>query len=182
MRTLSGPVSPHSSWRSRRRDCSAAWSASDAVENAAQKASPMVLNTTPSLASMACRSTASCRARAERIASGYCSHSLVLPSISVNRNVTVPLGRSIALLLPPGRRDIRRTADAGVFACGARIPALFPATAGGRKPNLARRRAFEGDRQAIHSPLPQDRNHDGRQLRALRHRRVVAFRSALLLR
>jgi hypothetical protein len=34
------------------------------------------------------------RSRATRIASGYCSQSRVDPSISVNRNVTVPLGRA----------------------------------------------------------------------------------------
>jgi TM2 domain-containing membrane protein YozV len=34
------------------------------------------------------------RASAGRIASGVCSHNCVLPSISVNRNVTVPLGRA----------------------------------------------------------------------------------------
>src|SRR4051812_1581324 len=48
---------------------------------------------------MVARSSASWRARAARIASGWCSQRVVLPSISVKRNVTVPLGRSAMLSL-----------------------------------------------------------------------------------
>jgi hypothetical protein len=42
---------------------------------------------------MAARSKMSCRSSAARIASGCRSHSRVLPSTSVNRNVTTPEGR-----------------------------------------------------------------------------------------
>src|SRR5262249_40629727 len=70
--------------------------ASGAVAKAAQKASPIVLNTTPLLAVMAVRRRALCRARAERMACGNCSQSLVLPSMSVKRKVTVPFGKFIA--------------------------------------------------------------------------------------
>lgn len=38
------------------------------------------------------RNRLSCRASASRIASGNCSHSVVLPAMSVNRKVTVPAG------------------------------------------------------------------------------------------
>ena len=72
----------------------AAPSASDAVENAAQNASPTVLKTTPQCAVIASRITSSCRASATLMASGYRCHSVVLPSMSVNRKVTVPVGNS----------------------------------------------------------------------------------------
>src|SRR5437764_15477125 len=42
---------------------------------------------------MTWRKRASWRARAVRIASGCCSQRVVLPSISVKRNVTLPVGR-----------------------------------------------------------------------------------------
>src|SRR6266567_7301394 len=41
---------------------------------------------------MVSRISASCRAKATRISSGCASHSFVLPSMSVNRKVTVPVG------------------------------------------------------------------------------------------
>src|SRR5262245_45116060 len=64
----------------------------------AQKASPMVLNTTPPLVSMAARRSASWRAKAMRIMSGCSSHKRVEPSMSVKRKVMVPLGMSIMRL------------------------------------------------------------------------------------
>ena len=72
----------------------AAASAAPAVANAAQKASPAVEKTTPSLRSIASRSSASWRASATAMSSGLRSHKRVLPSMSVKRNVTVPLGNS----------------------------------------------------------------------------------------
>src|SRR5829696_1915110 len=54
---------------------------------------------------MAARSSASWRARAPCIAAGCSSQRRVLPSMSVNRKVTVPVGRpAMGLLLspPPG--------------------------------------------------------------------------------
>src|SRR5207253_4932165 len=65
------------------------------VWKAAQKASPTVLNTTPSFASMQERSSASCRSRADCIASRCCSQRLVLLSTSVKRKVTVPVGSEL---------------------------------------------------------------------------------------
>jgi hypothetical protein len=70
----------------------AAASAFGAVAKAAQKASPIVLNMKPECALMTSRSKASWRASASLIASGCCSQSVVLPSISVNRKETVPVG------------------------------------------------------------------------------------------
>src|SRR5579862_9882458 len=58
----------------------------------------MVLKTTPLLLSTACRRRASWRARAARIASGCSSQSRVLPSMSVKRKVTVPVGQSMRML------------------------------------------------------------------------------------
>src|SRR5215467_2009368 len=72
----------------------------DALGNAAQNASPIVLKTQPSLCSMASRSSALWRASAGSMVPGLCAQSLVLPSMSVKRNVTVPLGRSGIVFLP----------------------------------------------------------------------------------
>ena len=63
----------------------------------AQKASPTVLKTKPLRASMARRRISSWRARAPDMDSGLLSHIFVEPSTSVNRKVTVPVGR---LLIP----------------------------------------------------------------------------------
>src|SRR5215203_1147168 len=94
MRTRIGPVSGHSSLPSARCASTAARSALGACWNAAQNASPMVLKTTPPLLAIASRMIASCFASAVCIAMGCASHSLVLPSTSVNRNVTNSVGIS----------------------------------------------------------------------------------------
>ena len=73
---------------------SAAASPSPARPNATAKPSPPVENTNPRCASRVRRTISSCWASAIRIASGRSSHSRVEPSMSVNRNVTVPVGRS----------------------------------------------------------------------------------------
>src|SRR5215213_9340263 len=52
----------------------------------------MVLKTYPPLEAIASRMMASCRSRATCIAPGYFSQSFVLPSMSVNRKVTSPVG------------------------------------------------------------------------------------------
>jgi hypothetical protein len=64
--------------------------------NAATTPSPVWLNRKPSCASIAVRSTSSCASRAARIASASASHRRVEPSISVNSNVTPPVGGSPA--------------------------------------------------------------------------------------
>src|SRR5215212_6265296 len=64
------------------------------VGNAARIASPMVLKRTPSCAAIASRSRAKWRSTAAAIAARSRSQSAVLPSMSVKRKVTVPLGRS----------------------------------------------------------------------------------------
>src|SRR5262245_49081747 len=87
---------------------SAASRARSAVGKAAQKASPMVLKTTPPLVSIAARRRASWRARARRIASGCSSHRRVLPSMSVKRNVIVPLGISDTAVAPGAERNDAR--------------------------------------------------------------------------
>ena len=52
----------------------------------------MVLNTYPPAPSMASVISASCLASAEAISVGWSSQALVLPSMSVNSNVTFPDG------------------------------------------------------------------------------------------
>lgn len=69
--------------------------ASLAFWNAAQNASPTVLKTVPPLDSITRRSSSSCRSSATLIASGWSCQSRVLPSMSVNRNVTVPVGKPL---------------------------------------------------------------------------------------
>jgi hypothetical protein len=78
---------------------SAAASASSAWAKAAQKASPIVLKTWPPWLSMAVRSSASWRTSAEDIASRWCSHRRVEPSMSVKRKVSVPVGNVVMAML-----------------------------------------------------------------------------------
>src|SRR5688500_16525565 len=85
----------HPSAESSRWASSAASSASEAVTKTAQKASPTVLKTWPPCPSMLLRRIESWRSRAACIAAASRSHSLVEPSMSVKRNVTVPAGRSV---------------------------------------------------------------------------------------
>src|SRR5262245_31614719 len=66
--------------------------AAKGVAKAPKNASPAVLKTYPSVASMASRSRASWRAKADDIDSGWSAHSRVLPSMSVRRKETVPEG------------------------------------------------------------------------------------------
>src|ERR1043165_2687938 len=72
--------------------CRHAAIASFAVPKTAYAPSPVVLTTCPPDDSMAERKTPSCHASSERIASGACSHNVVLPSTSEKRKVTVPVG------------------------------------------------------------------------------------------
>ena len=62
---------------------------------AAHTPSPVCLNNQPPWPSIAARNTSSCAAKSTRIASGSVSHRRVEPSISVNKNVTVPDGRTL---------------------------------------------------------------------------------------
>ena len=74
--------------------CAAA-TAPPAVGNAKKKASPWVSTSTPFSAAHASRTTPRCSARASAYPSAPSScRSLVEPSTSVKRKVTVPLGRS----------------------------------------------------------------------------------------
>ena len=57
------------------------------VSKTAMMPSPVALTTVPSEPATAERTMTSCRSRAERIASGFRSHSRVLPTTSVKRNV-----------------------------------------------------------------------------------------------
>src|SRR6266545_1479602 len=97
MRTRSGPVGPHAPVCRRRWAANAAFNAAGARAKAAQNPSPAVRNTMPSCSLIAWRRMLSCCASASGIASGCCSQSRVLPSISVYRNVTVPVGSTPAI-------------------------------------------------------------------------------------
>src|ERR1700694_1498506 len=92
MRARSCTFPYHASACRARWAASAARTASDAVANAACTPSPSVFTTCPPCVSTLCRSSASWRASAADIVSRCASQSPVLPSMSVNRNVTVPLG------------------------------------------------------------------------------------------
>jgi hypothetical protein len=70
--------------------------ASTSDPNTAANASPAVEKTYPPLPSMASRRILSWRANACAICRGWSCHRAVLPSTSVKRNVTVPLGRASA--------------------------------------------------------------------------------------
>ena len=90
----------------------AASQAPRADPNAAHTPSPVCLNNQPPLASTAVRSTSSWAANATRIASASASQRRVEPSISVNRNVTVPDGRSaISAVSHPAAPRRLRTPD-----------------------------------------------------------------------
>jgi hypothetical protein len=86
--------SSHSSAERERWEASAASTASEASENATQKASPTVLKTCPPRDCVALFRMSSWRARASDMACGSCSHILVEPSMSVKRKVTAPVGDS----------------------------------------------------------------------------------------
>src|SRR5579872_2263759 len=88
----SPPTSAKPSFASSCCAAAAAASASALSSNAAQNASPTVLNVCPRLVSIARRTIASCRSTAERMASPCRSHRCVLPSMSVKRKVTEPVG------------------------------------------------------------------------------------------
>src|SRR6266508_3360811 len=96
MRTPTASVRPHGS------ACSAPWAstaaarASGARPQAAKTASPTLLKATPAWVVILSWRIVSWRARAAGIAWGWRSHKRVLPSISVNRNVTVPRGSGVA--------------------------------------------------------------------------------------
>jgi hypothetical protein len=79
--------------------------------NAAHTPSPVCLNIHPPCRSIASRNTSSCAASADRIAAGSASQRRVEPSMSVNRNVTVPDG-------PPTHRTLRQ----GPIRLGGRAP------------------------------------------------------------
>lgn len=65
---------------------------SAAAANTAHTRSPKDLTIHPPFDSIARRKSASCRASAPCMGTGRSSHIYVLPSISVNRKVTVPVG------------------------------------------------------------------------------------------
>ena len=93
IRTLRSIGSGHGSARSASCASTAAATALPARENTAPKPSPPVENTWPSAARTALRRISSWRTSASRISAGCLSHSGVDPTMSVNRNDTVPVGR-----------------------------------------------------------------------------------------
>jgi hypothetical protein len=82
-----------------------------AAENAAQNASPTVLNTYPPACSIASRRISSWRRSAAAIASRSASHSRVEPSTSVNNSVTVPDGAPLIDAPPAGVASPRPPPD-----------------------------------------------------------------------
>ncbi len=85
------------SWESRSIWASTAASTARSGElNDAEKESPPVLKVDPWLASIAVRMTSSCLARASLMTDGSSCHIRVEPSISVNRNVTAPVGNEVS--------------------------------------------------------------------------------------
>src|SRR5215213_5025521 len=92
MRTRNGPVSGHgSAWRARCASTQAVTAAAGS-ENAARKASPIVLKWYPPWARIAAARMALCRSRATHIVARSRSQSRVEPSMSVERKVTIPEG------------------------------------------------------------------------------------------
>jgi hypothetical protein len=94
MRTRIGRVVGHCSTPSAHWTTSAALTASRAWRNTAKtlSPSPLLLTTVPFCRRTQVATIPSCRASARRIALGWLSHSLVLPSMSVSRKVTTPVG------------------------------------------------------------------------------------------
>src|SRR5579862_412552 len=92
MRTRIPSTAEKSSAASARWASTAAASAGLASGKATQKASPSVLKTVPWWRAIASRITASCRATALRMASGWRSQRTVEPSMSVKRKTTAPAG------------------------------------------------------------------------------------------
>ena len=91
--------------------------------NTAPKPSPAVENTWPPLASIALRRISSWRANAAPIASGNESHNGVDPSMSVNRNVTVPEGvNAVPRHDPSGHSSGNRVDEAAVRDPGRDTP------------------------------------------------------------
>src|SRR5262249_40195745 len=78
----------------------AADTASEARENTAKRLSPSprLLTKTPACRVIVAEARVSWRLKAIRIASGFLSKIFVLASMSVKRNVTIPLGKFMAVL------------------------------------------------------------------------------------
>src|SRR5574338_23865 len=90
-----------------------------ADENAAEKESPTIRKTRPSWASMERVRISLCRCRSAAISSGYFWASRVEPSISVNKNVTVPVGSLLMRTIQgAGNRFLERHGS-------ARLPCLM---------------------------------------------------------
>src|SRR5919106_498539 len=95
MRTRMGPSGGHWCAATRRWASAAAATASAAEANTAKKASPSVRTSTPPWSRMAPRRMPWCSARTPGHRSPRVRASLVDPSMSVNTNVTVPVGSSV---------------------------------------------------------------------------------------
>ena len=100
IRTLIGAAVGHASVSSSRCDANAALTADEADSNTAAIPSPMDENTTPSCSATVLRSSSSWRDSAARMAVSSSCHRRVEPSMSVNRNVTVPDGAAHGHSIP----------------------------------------------------------------------------------
>jgi hypothetical protein len=107
IRTLTGEGVSHISASNKVWAVNAAATADEADWNAAAIPSPMDENTTPPCSATVLRTNSSCRDNAPRMADSPACQSRVDPSISVNRNVTVPVGALTATTpyANPGRRS-----------------------------------------------------------------------------
>jgi hypothetical protein len=114
-----------------------------------------------------------CRSSATSIASGTLSHSRVDPSMSVSRNVTVPVGRSAS----PGSPD--RAWDAGVLTA-ARAKLSLNRTARSSASNRSNSRGVANVRYDV--VLAADAVDHRRQPRLLRRRRALEVQQHRLAR
>ena len=131
IRTLTGRGVGHGSARKTRWIDSAAATASGAEAKTAKRLSPSPLGRigVPPCLPTAASNSASCRASADRIASGAASQSAVLPSTSVSRNVTVPVGSAAASMwirVPSTRLKVNDRQTTGAMTSTS-IPSRRPA-------------------------------------------------------
>src|SRR5688572_16123558 len=99
--------------------------------------SPSILTTRPAWRAMLSRTTASCRASERRMRSGSCSHNRLLPSISVNRNVTGPAGRVMTTAMSARHARERTREHAQVYGSAA-AAASRSSRIGLREPSVER--------------------------------------------
>ena len=162
----------------------AASTAAPADWNAAQTPSPVCLNNQPPQESIADRNTSSWAANSTRISSGAASQRRVEPSISVNKNVTVPDGGSTNRTIRPPTTSVRmsdprvggavtdlsRRSFLGASAAGAAWLAL----GGCSSSSDNRKRGAPTSGSADHDAAPRS------EAGAVRHRRRAHAREPVL--